>query len=136
MRVVYTYLVGDVIHPGHLGYMQSAKGLGDKLIVGVLTDKAVMEKKSKPILNFHERLFMLKNIKCVDCVVAQDEYSPIKNIMNIKPNIVVESTSHDKDHLDAVQKVVEEIGGRVIILPYYPGHSSTNIKEKIRNNGN
>lgn len=130
MRIVYCYVCGDILHTGHLLQLENAKALGDKLIVGVLTDKAVMEKKAKPTIPFRERLRLVQAIKYVDCVVAQDEYSPLKNIMGIKPDILAESASHDTKPAD---NYVEGYGGLVISFPYYPDTSSTEIKKKVRN---
>jgi len=128
MIVVYTYVCGDILHEGHVLYLENAKALGDKLIVGVLTDEAVMEKKPKPVLSFPERLRLVGALKCVDCAVAQDTYSPTSNLDAIRPDIVVESISHDGDY-DAWA----EMGGiRVVRLPYYPGQSSTKIKESLK----
>jgi len=81
-KIVYTYVVADILHLGHLLYLENAKGLvglEGKLIVGVLTDEAAMEKKQRPILPFNERMELVKSLKCVDCAVAQPEYSPINN---------------------------------------------------------
>jgi len=129
MKIVYAYVCGDILHTGHLLQLKNAKALGDKLIVGVLTDEAVMEKKKKPTIPFRERLRLVQSIKYVDCVVAQDEYSPLKNVMGIKPDILVESLDHKKQ---PANKFVESYGGRVVALPYYPGVSSSDIKKEVR----
>ena len=94
MKVVYAYVVGDILHEGHLLALENAKALGDKLIVGVLTDKAVMEKKPRPIIPFKERIGLVKSLKCVDCAVPQNDYSPINNLKAIQPDIHMESNSH------------------------------------------
>jgi D-beta-D-heptose 7-phosphate kinase/D-beta-D-heptose 1-phosphate adenosyltransferase len=127
--IVYTYVVADILHTGHLTYLENAKALGDKLIVGVLTDEAVMEKKTKPIVPFHRRFLLVKSLKCVDAVVAQGKYSPLENVKGIKPDILVESSSHTEFPANGF---MESIGGRVVIIPYYPEESSTNIKNKIK----
>ena len=88
--IVYVYVCGDILHEGHLLQMENGKALGDKLIVGVLTDKAVMEKKRKPIMEFRERLRLIQSLKCVDCAVPQDEYSPLTNLKAIQPDIHME----------------------------------------------
>ena len=130
--IVYTYVVGDIYHEGHLTYLESAKALGDILIVGVLTDEAVMERKKEPVTNFSKRMRLTKEIKAVDTVVAQSEYSPVSNIRLLKPDVIVESTSHDAELLRDVRACVNEVGGRLFILPYYPEQSSSKIKEAIR----
>ena len=133
--IVYSYYVLDVIHRGHLLMMKNAKsfaGPNGKLIVGILTDKAVMEKKPKPILSFDERMDIAKSIKYADIVVGQDTYSPLPNVMRIKPNILMESTSHTIEAIEEAEEVMGKINGRVIVLPYYPPQSSSTIKKLIR----
>jgi len=129
MIIVYTYVVADIIHKGHIEYLKNAKALGDKLIVGVLTDKAVMEKKAKPIMNFDERFDLVRSLKWVDIVVSQSDYSPSNNVLKLKPDILVESEDHKEQ---AANKIMEKFGGRIFIMPYYPNHSSTGLKKKIR----
>jgi len=129
MKIVYAYVCGDILHTGHLLQLENAKALGDKLIVGVLTDKAVMEKKPKPTMSFKERLNLVKAIKYVDCVVAQDDYSPLANMKGIKPDILAESLDHKNQ---PANDFVESYGGRVVAFPYCPGISSSDIKEEVR----
>ena len=130
MIIVYAYVCGDILHEGHLLQLENAKALGDKLIVGVLTDEAVMEKKKAPIISFAQRLRLVQAIGCVDCVVPQHEYSPITNVNALGVDILMESASHlGNKYLDDLNG----LGVRVIMTPYYPGQSSTDIKEKIKN---
>jgi len=134
MRIVYSYFVLDIVHKGHLMMMRNAKAIAGedgKLVVGILTDKAVMEKKSKPLLPFEERMELAAAIKYVDVVVAQETYSPLQNAMWIRPDILIESSSHDEKDIEKARKVMEEINGSVIVLPYFPGQSSTKIKKEI-----
>jgi len=135
MKIVYSYYVLDLIHKGHLLMMKNSKaiaGIDGKLIVGILTDDAVMEKKPKrPILTFDERIDIARAIKYVDAAVPQETYSPITNIKKIRPDILMESWSHSEREMEETRKVMESFGGRVIAMPYYPSQSSTNIKKKI-----
>ena len=135
MRIVYSYYVLDIVHRGHLKMMENAKaiaGKDGKLIVGILTDEAVLEKKSKPILCFDERFDLANALKYVDLVVAQETYSPLPNIKKIKPDILMESSSHDEKAIEEARKVMESIGGEVIVIPYFPAQSSANIKKQIK----
>jgi len=129
--IVYCYIVGDILHKGHIEHLKNCKALGDKLIVGVLTDMATQEKKPKPTMNFEERIDLVRTLKMVDVVVAQDEYIPIKNITYIQPDILVESVNH-KHVNDEYLKSIRNMGIRLVVLPYYPNHSSTAIKNKIK----
>jgi phosphoenolpyruvate phosphomutase len=137
MKIVYSYYVLDIVHKGHLLMMKNAKAIAGedgKLIVGILTDKAVMEKKPKPILPFEERIELASAIRYVDVAVAQETYSPLPNIMKIKPDILMESTSHDEEEIEKERKYMESIHSKVIVIPYYPSQSSTEIKNMIKNN--
>ena len=138
MKLVYTYLVMDLLHEGHLLYLKNAKaiaGENGRLIVGILTDSAVMEKKSKSTLSFEERMKIAEAIKYIDIIVAQETYSPIDNVININPDYLIESASHDFEELDEMKNEIKDLNLKteIITLPYYPTQSSTKIKEKIKN---
>lgn len=123
-KVVYAYLVADILHYGHIKHLYKSKQHGDFLIVGILTDKATMEKKQKPIIPYTERKRTVESIKYVDKVVPQYKYSPSENVDKYKPDVLIESDSHDD--------IGENPYGKVVINPYYKGISSTSIKNKIK----
>lgn len=125
MRIGYAYIVGDILHEGHLLFLENCKALCDKLVVGVLTDEAVAERKSASTVPFEQRIQLVKGLRCVDAVVPQAKYSPLINVLELKPDILFESTSHDKEEFPGFR-------GRVVPWPYYPEVSSTKIKERIR----
>jgi len=134
-RIVYSYYVLDIVHRGHLLQMENAKATAGKdgiSIVGILTDNAVMEKKPKPILGFDERMLLAQAIKFNDFVVAQDTYSPLPNIQNIHPDILMESNSHNDNDIEKARSLMKKLEGKVIVTPYYPMICSTEIKKKIR----
>jgi len=136
MNIVYSYYVMDIVHTGHILQMRNSKAIAGpdgKLIVGILTDEAAMEKKPKPILSFNERVGLASAIKYADLVVAQATYSPLTNIMNLKPDILMECADHD--FIKEVEEFMASIGGRIIATPYYPPQSSTRIKQEILKNG-
>ena len=138
MKLVYSYYVLDIVHKGHLEMMKNSKAIAGedgKLIVGILTDEAVMEKKPKPILSFEERIELAGAIKYIDLAVAQETYSPLPNVIGIKPDILMESTSHDEEAIEKAREVMESINGEVIVIPYFPSQSSTGIKSKINQMG-
>lgn len=135
MKLVYSYYVLDIVHRGHLLMMKNAKAMAGedgRLVVGILTDEAVMEKKKKPTLSFDERMELAKAIRYADVVVAQETYSPLPNVRKIRPNVLMESSSHDDDAIDEAREVMKGIGGDVIVMPYYPSQSSTDIKRAIK----
>jgi len=135
MKLVYSYYVLDIVHKGHLLMMKNAKaiaGKDGKLVVGILTDEAVMEKKERPTLSFEERIELASAIKYVDVAVAQETYSPLPNVMRIKPDILMESTSHDEEAIEKAREYMESINGQVVVLPYFPSQSSSEIKNNIK----
>jgi len=127
-KIGYAYVVADIFHLGHLKHLQRCKKYCDKLIVGVLTDKATMEKKPKPIIGYKERLEIIRNIKCVDKAVIQETYSPLPNVQRLKPDVLFESTSHTKEAIKEARKTC-----KIKVMPYYSKQSSTKIKLKIIN---
>jgi len=129
MIIVYAYVAGDILHKGHIEYLKNAKALGDKLIVGVLTDAAIMEKKPRPTMSFDERFDLVRSLRWVDVAVAQNTYSPLENVMALRPDILIEATDHKEQ---PANEFMESIGGRVLAMPYYPNHSSTKIKDEIK----
>ena len=135
MDIIYSYFVLDIIHIGHLMFLKNAKavaGRDGRLIVGIVSDESVLEKKGKlPIFNFSERLELANAIKYVDLVVPQQSYSPSENVKNIRPNILMESESHDNKQIDDSRTLMKKLGGKVIVLPYLKNQSSSLIKAKI-----
>ena len=92
-----------------------------------------MEKKIKPILSLDERIEIAKSIKYFDKVILQETYSPLQNLQKIKPNILMESSSHTEKEIHEVKDYMKSINGKVITIPYYDGQSSTRIKNLIKN---
>jgi len=135
MHIVYSYFVLDIVHRGHLMMLKNSKAIAGpegRLIVGIVSDEAVMAKKGKaPILDFSERLELANAIKYIDLVVGQQNYTPYENVRNIVPNILMESESHDKEQISEARKLMTDLGGNVIVMPYFNEQSSTLIKSKL-----
>ena len=123
--VIYAYVVGDLLHIGHLRALQQAKALGDYLIVGVLTDRAVEVYKRKPIIPFLERIEMVRNLKCVDWVVEQDDVDPTENLRVLDPDIVVHGDDWDENFPGA--EYMRSIGRQAVRTKYFPYQSTTEI---------
>ena len=137
MKIVYSYYTIDILHIGHIRHMGFCKSLVGKdgvSIVGIVSDDAIKNKKGKqPIVGELERMEIAYNLKHNDYAVFQEDYSPIENIRKIRPDIVVESTDHNPEDVENVRKVIEdELNGRLVISPYYPNKSSSEIKKKIK----
>lgn len=128
--VVYAYVCADLLHIGHLRALQQAKALGDYLIVGVLTDKAIATYKHWPIIPFEERFELVANLRCVDEVVRQESVDPTENLKKLDVDIVVHGDDWDEDFPGAAY--MRSIGKKAIRIKYYPGQSTTMIKEKIK----
>lgn len=135
MNLVYSYFVLDIVHRGHLMMLKNSKAIAGpegRLIVGIVSDQAVLDKKGKsPTLNFSERLELAASIKYVDLVVGQKDYTPYENIKHIAPNILMESESHSEAQIKRGRQIMSDLGGRVIVMPYFDDQSSTLIKSKI-----
>lgn len=132
MITVYVYMCGDIIHKGHLLALRNAAAIGDFLIVGVLTDEAIMEKKPKPIFPFDERLALVQELRMVNIAVPQAQYNPWINVRWIRPDILMESISHDIKDIAISRRVMKELNGKVMILgDNIPNCSSTYTKERI-----
>ena len=135
MNIVYSYFVLDIVHRGHLMMLKNSKAIAGpdgRLIVGIVSDEAVIAKKGKaPILDFSERLELANALEFADLVVCQQDYTTYANVRNIAPNILMESESHDELQINEGRKIMNELGGRVIVMPYFQSQSSTLIKTKI-----
>lgn len=135
-KIVFTNGCFDILHKGHISYLQDAKNEGDILIVGLNSDASVRRLKGerRPIIDEASRAFVLSNLKCVDYVVIFEEDTPCELIGYLKPDIHVKGGDYKKEDLPET-KVVESYGGSVKILRFIDNNSTTDIVEKIKNNG-
>lgn len=134
-KMVFTNGCFDLLHPGHLHYLNEAKELGDVLIVGLNSDRSVRQIKGndRPINDEKFRAEMLIGLKPVDAVVLFDEDTPIQIISIIKPAIHVKGGDYSITKLPEYETVVSN-GGEVKLLSFLDGYSSTNIINKLINN--
>ena len=132
-RIVFTNGVFDLLHPGHLRYLQQARGLGDFLIVGVNSDRSVSANKGagRPITSEAERVEILEALATVDAVVVFDEDTPHAVISALQPDILVKGADWAEDAIVG-RDIVEARGGTVVRVPLAPGYSTTAIIERIR----
>jgi rfaE bifunctional protein nucleotidyltransferase chain/domain len=135
--VVWTNGCFDLLHPGHLSSLQSARQLGDILIVGLNSDASVRTNKgpTRPVLNQLERATMLAGLECVDYVIIFDETTPEVSLRNLQPDIHCKGAEYAPPNGRAVpeRELVESYGGRIEYLPLVPGVSSTDIIDRIAN---
>ena len=131
--IVFTNGVFDLLHVGHLRYLQHARGLGGALLVGLNSDRSVRRIKgpSRPITAEAERAEILAALACVDGVVMFDEETPRDLIMAIQPDVLVKGADWAEDAIVG-RDIVEARGGRVARVAIEPGHSTTQIVDRIR----
>jgi D-beta-D-heptose 7-phosphate kinase/D-beta-D-heptose 1-phosphate adenosyltransferase len=131
--IVFTNGVFDLLHVGHLRYLQHARGLGDALLVGVNSDRSVRQIKGsgRPITAEGERAEILEALACVDGVVIFDEETPRGLILAIQPDVLVKGADWAEDAIVG-RDIVEARGGRVVRVAIEPGHSTTEMIDKIR----
>ena len=131
--VVFTNGVFDLLHPGHLRYLQAARRHGDLLIVAVNSDRSVraIKGESRPVTPEHERSEMLSALACVDAVTVFDEDTPAALIERLVPDVLVKG--EDWKHRDNPgREFVESRGGRMEFERFESGYSATGIIEKVR----
>lgn len=128
-KKVYAFVVGDLFHVNHVRFLKCAKDFGNLLIVGVLTDEAVMAYKRKPIFSLSERLEIVSSLKFVDQVVTQKERSPLNNLKRYAPSVVVHGDDW-KDNFPDVDKI-KELGVKIAFTPYLEGVNTTKIIKEI-----
>lgn len=131
-RIVFTNGCFDILHAGHVSFLQQARALGDVLIVGVNSDDSVRRLKgeTRPINNQADRVAVLAALEAVDHVVLFDEDTPERLISQLCPDVHVKGSDYSIEHLPEA-RIVESYGGQVVILPLVEGKSTTSIVRKI-----
>jgi len=131
-RIVFTNGCFDLLHIGHVRYLEEAKALGDVLVVGVNSDASVRKLKGpkRPILPEAERAEILSGLGCVDYITLFDEIDPLKLITSLRPNVLVKGGDWTKEQTVG-KEVVERSGGEVVIIPFVKGASTSSLIETI-----
>jgi D-glycero-beta-D-manno-heptose 1-phosphate adenylyltransferase len=131
--IVFTNGVFDLLHVGHVRYLQQARAFGSALIVGVNSDRSVRDIKGRgrPITPEAERVEILSALGCVDAVVVFDESTPHDLIAALQPDVLVKGADWAEDAIVG-RDIVEARGGRVVRVPLEPGRSTSALVEKIR----
>lgn len=134
-RIAWTNGCFDIIHAGHVDYLERSKAYGDLLIVGLNSDASVKQLKGelRPIFSERDRAKVLCALSAVDLVIIFSEKSPIKIIEHLKPDFYIKGGDYTIDTIDqAERKVIESYGGQIVLLPMVAGVSSSIIVEKIK----
>jgi len=136
-RIVFTNGVFDLLHPGHLRYLQEARRLGDALIVGVNSDRSVRalaKGADRPLSPDAERAEVLAALACVDAVTVFDEDTPHEVVLALQPDVLVKGADWGPDNIVG-RDIVEARGGKVVRVPVVEGYSTTDLIAKARRMG-
>ena len=135
---VYLGMIADIMHPGLINIINEGAKYGD-LIIGLFTDKAIAQHKRLPYLTYEQRKNVVENIKGVAEVVPQEEWSYAANLRLLKPDYMIHGddwkTGPDRELRDEAFKVMEELGGEVIEIPYTKGIDSSSLEKEIKGIG-
>jgi D-beta-D-heptose 7-phosphate kinase/D-beta-D-heptose 1-phosphate adenosyltransferase len=131
--VVFTNGVFDLLHPGHIRYLEAARALGDLLVVAIISDRSVRGNKGpeRPITPETERAEILAALECVDAVLIFDEATPAEIISQVQPDVLVKGADWAEDAIVG-RDTVEARGGRVVRMPIEQGWSTSTIIAKIK----
>jgi len=131
-RIVFTNGCFDLLHLGHVRYLEKAKSLGDILVVGVNSDSSVRKLKGpkRPILPEGERTEILSGLGCVDYITVFNEADPLKLITSLKPNLLVKGGDWRREQIVG-REVVEGSGGELVVIPFVKGASTSNVIDTI-----
>ena len=131
--VVFTNGVFDILHAGHVMYLEAARNMGDVLVVGLNADASVSRLKgpTRPVNTENDRAQVLAALRCVDHVVIFTEDTPLRVITELLPDVLIKGGDYTRDTIVGAD-VVEARGGLVATIPLLEGRSTTNIIEKAR----
>ena len=131
--VVFTNGVFDLLHPGHVDVLVASRALGDALVVAVNSDASVRRLKGpeRPVRSEAERAYVLAALEAVDAVVVFEQDTPLDVITLLAPDVLVKGGDYTPDTVVGAPEV-QARGGRVVIVPLTPGHSTTSTLEKLR----
>lgn len=135
--VVFTNGVFDLLHPGHVDVLEGARREGAYLVVGVNSDASVRrlaKGPERPIRTERDRAYVLASLACVDCVVVFDEDTPAELVAALQPDVIVKGGDYRPEDV-AGGETVRARGGRVVIIPLTPGHSTTATVQKLKAHG-
>ena len=131
--IVYSMIVADLFHYGHLQFLEAANKLGNFHICGVLTDNATMQYREKPIASFEERKAIISNLRCVDMVISQKTMNPTENLEKINEQFkdaIIILTHGDNWNKIPGQDYIKSINGKIVKLPYYKQLSDKKVKKE------
>jgi len=134
LKIVFTNGVFDLLHPGHVRYLQQARALGDALIVGINSDrsvKALAKGGDRPINPESERAEVIAALACVEAAVVFGEDTPHEIIAALQPDVLVKGADWGPDNIVG-RDVVEARGGKVVRIPVVAGYSTSDLIKRVR----
>lgn len=131
--MVFTNGVFDLLHPGHVDLLTTARAAGDALIVGMNSDDSVRRLKgpSRPVRTEADRAYVLAALECVDQVVIFGEDTPLELVQRLRPDVIVKGGDYAEETIVGAREV-KSWGGRVIVVPLTPNQSTTKIIERMK----
>lgn len=132
-RIAFTNGTFDILHLGHVTYLQKAKRAADVLIVGVNTDRSVKTYKdpSRPVNPQNDRIKVLAALECVDHAILFDDPTPLRLILGIRPDVLVKGSDWKPREIVGAREVMSW-GGKVLRIPLVPGRSSTRVIKVLK----
>lgn len=131
-RIVFTNGCFDLLHAGHVTYLESARRAGDRLVLGLNTDRSVKALKgpTRPVIHEADRARVLAALEAVDAVILFDEDTPLELIQTIRPDVIAKGSDYTEAQVVGAAEV-KSWGGKVALIPIVPGRSTTGILEKL-----
>ncbi len=131
-KIVFTNGCFDILHAGHIKYLEAASLMGDRLVVAVNDDDSVTRLKgaSRPINVLNSRLYILASLRCVDAVCSFSGDTPLKVIEALKPDVLVKGGDYKPEDIVGA-KEVKSWGGHVEVIPFVDGYSTTKIESRL-----
>jgi D-beta-D-heptose 7-phosphate kinase/D-beta-D-heptose 1-phosphate adenosyltransferase len=135
-KIVFTNGCFDILHAGHVSYLNQARSLGDVLVIGLNKDASVKKLKgsNRPVQPFKDRALILASLECVDWIVGFSEETPAKLIKKVLPDVLVKGGDYQVCEIVGAD-IVQKNGGSVKVLAFVKNRSSSKIIEKIRSLG-
>jgi rfaE bifunctional protein nucleotidyltransferase chain/domain len=132
-KTVFTNGCFDILHPGHVDYLNQARDLGNFLVLGLNTDASVKlldKAPNRPINNELDRAAVLAGLSCVDAIILFNEATPLELITYLNPNVLVKGNDYEVEKIVGYE-VIKSNGGDVITIPFLDGYSTTELIKRI-----
>ena len=131
-RIVFTNGCFDILHAGHIRYLETAAALGERLVIGVNDDASVTRLKgsARPINQLSSRLYLLASLSSVDAVVPFSDDTPLELIKKVMPEVLAKGGDYNPDTIIGAKEVIAS-GGSVEVIPYVEGFSTSKLEKRI-----